>query len=408
MTDLPRLARVEQALDTATLPDPRRTVHEALGPRLATLPPAARIAVAVGSRGLGALPELVAGVCEAVRAAGGEPFVVPAMGSHGGATSEGQRALLAGFGITEDIVSDVTPVELGWSPEGFPLLAARPFAEADGIVILNRVKPHTKFKGRIESGILKMAAVGLGGPASADSLHRLAVAHGMEAVIRSVGTGLAATLPVLAGVAVVENALGQPREVRALASQELEADEMELLELAKTILPRIPVPEVDLLIVDAIGKDVSGTGMDTNVIGRNRDLLGAFETDFLARRIYVRGLTPGTHGNAHGMGLADFVHERLARDIDWETTRANALTASSPEKAALPLAFGSDREALVRGLASAGVIEASAARIVRIASTKELRRLWVSEPLLSALPGEARVLGEPAAMVFDEAGNLAE
>jgi len=414
----PRMALVEQRFDPAEIADAARATARALreSGQLERLRPGETVAVTAGSRGIDRIDEVTAAVCQTLRDRGATPFVFPAMGSHGGATAQGQSQLLAGLGeagITEETVgapirSTMDVVELGRTPEGFPVLLDAHAAAADHIVVVNRVKAHTKFKARIESGMFKMMAIGMGKHAGATQAHRLAVRRGFAAVIESVGRAMLARAPILAGVGLVENAFGRLREIRALGPREMETGEAELLARAKSVSAKLPFASIDLLIVDEIGKDISGTGMDTNVTGRNRDILGDFTVEPRVKRIFVRDLSPASGGNALGVGYADFTTDRLVKAMDYRKTVTNALTGVSPEKAAIPIHFATDREAVEAALHSLGCWEPEAVGVVRIRNTLRLGRLLVSEGLLGALPGNASVIGQPGAMVFDLEGNLAD
>jgi hypothetical protein len=333
------------------------------------------------------------------------------MGSHGGATAEGQTALLAAKGITEAAVgapirSSMDTVLLGQS-DGVEVYCDAIAAGADHVLVVNRIKPHTKFKGDVESGLMKMLAVGLGKHRGAAFLHRLTVARGsFPAVILPTARLMLEKLPILGGLGLVENAYGRTHTLRAFGPAELEAGEAGLLPLAKRLSPKLPCPDLDLLIVDRMGKDISGTGMDTNVTGRNRDILGEFPTGQRVRRLVVRDMSPGSDGNANGIGYADFTTDRLVRDMDMRKTVTNSLTALSPEKAAIPVHFPTDRQVVEAALDSLGLWSPDTCRVIRIRDTLALSRLLVSEALLSELPANCRVVGQPEEMAFDAGGDL--
>jgi hypothetical protein len=272
---------------------------------------------------------------------------------------------------------------------------------------VNRIKAHTKFRGEVESGLVKMLAIGLGKHRGAAYLHRLAVARGsFPAVILPAARLMLDKLPVLCGLGLVENGYGRTHTVRAFAPAEIVHGEAGLLRLARSLSPKLPCPDLDLLVVDRMGKDVSGTGMDTNVTGRNRDILGEFPTGQRVKRLVVLGLSPGSDGNANGIGYADFTTDRLVRAMDRHKTVTNALTALGPEKAAIPVHFPTDREAVEAALDSLGLWSPDTCRVVRIRDTLSLSRLLVSEALLPDLPSTCRVVGEPEEMAFDGEGNL--
>lgn len=415
--DFPPLALIGQKLHDETIADPRAALRQALTPLKLqdSIRPGQRVALTAGSRGIAGLAEVLAELVAVLRELGAEPFIVPSMGSHGGATAEGQRKVLESLGLGEDklgapILSDMNTVLLGESPAGAPAHLDAHAAKADHIIVVNRVKSHTKFKGRIESGLMKMLAIGLGKHQGAALLHGLAPALGMETVILEAARITLAKAPVLLGVGLVENAFGRLCELRAFPAAELEAGEIELLRRAKEVSPKIPFAELDLLVVDEIGKDISGTGMDTNVTGRNRDILGDFtgQKGFAphVKRILVRGLTNKTEGNAMGLGFADVTTQRCVDAVDRQKTGANALTGVSPEKAAIPLTLPNDREALAAALHTLGRWDPNSVRVAHIRNTLRLDRLLVSPALLPLLPDRAEILREPEPIFFDDQGDM--
>src|SRR5207244_9669739 len=342
----------------------------------------ATVAIGVGSRGITNLALVVRTLVGVLKEVGARPFVVPAMGSHGGATVEGQRAILAGYGITEDgigapIRASMETIDIGATDGGIPIHFDRTAFEADHVTIVNRVKPHTNFAGEIESGLLKMTVIGFGKHTGAALYHRAIVDHGFDHVVRSAGQVILARGQIAFGLALVENGYDETALVEAVPAAAFTERDQALLVLAKRWLPRLPVHRPDLLIVDEMGKNVSGSGMDTNVVGRKPH--GRLEDDPQVKRLFVRVLTPETRGNAYGIGLADFATSRLIRAIDYRTTAVNSLTAANPEAAALPIHFDSDREVIDAALARAGLAPPERARVVRIRNTLHLDRLLVSE-----------------------------
>jgi len=380
------------------------------------LPPAKlrgkRVAVAVGSRGIANLDVLVKSVCDWLKTQGARPFVFPAMGSHGGATAEGQRKVLAEYGITPEnlgveVVSSMETVSLGMTPEGFEAHVDRHAWEADGVVVLNRVKPHTDFSGTIESGPLKMIAVGMGKATGARECHRRSWKYGFEKVIRALAAKTLATGKILAGVAVVENELHQIAIVRAARAAGLASMEEACMEKARPLLARLPFPKLDLLILGEIGKNISGTGMDTRVVGRGLELPPGEAPQI--RLIYARELTPESGGNALGVGLADAIHERLYRAIDLEKMYANARTSMNPPMPRIPIFWASDRQALDWVLGALGSPEPQEQRVAWIQNTLNLNRIAVTQALAAeaaSLPAW-RLLPEPFVPGFDREGNFA-
>jgi hypothetical protein len=379
-----------------------------------------RVAITAGSRGIRDLPAVLRGAVAAVREAGGDPFVVPCMGSHGGATAAGQRAVLEGLGVTPasvgaEVVSSMDVVPVGESALGVPVWAARDLAEAGGVIVVNRVKPHTDFHGEVESGLVKMLVIGAGKHAGAQSAHHLTVRHGFPAVLRDHGELLIAGLPLLCGLAVVEDQRERTALVEALRPDEFFTREPELLSRAYELLPRLPFDQLDVLLVDRLGKDVSGTGMDTNVIGRC-SFWGGGEKPVKPRitRIVVRGLTPATHGNACGIGMADFTTARCAAEVDRAQTDVNCITSNCPEDARIPIACAHDREAVEAAITTSGA-GPDDVRLAWIRDTAHLERIAVSEALLDEVraAGTSRSSGpalRPTGPLFplpyDEHGDL--
>lgn len=344
--------------------------------------------------------------------AGAQPFVTPAMGSHGGAIAEGQIEVLKTRGITEDSVgapikATMEVINLGVI-DGIPLFIDRLAYEADGIVLINRIKPHTEFSGPTESGLLKMLRIGLGNHTGAEHYHRAAITRGFYEIIHTAGGALLNRLNVLFGVALVENQEHQTAILRLLRPDEIESVERKLLEKAREYMPKIPVKEIDLLIIDEMGKDISGAGIDPKIIGRA--ICSWAETEPWPRisRVFVRNLTAATEGHASGFGMVDFTTERLVKKINMQVTAINALTSSCPEEAKIPMNFKTDREAIAAALMTIRPHTLNDLRIVHIKNTLELTNLLVSEGCLSDLAKSKKVdiSSESLSMGFDQTGNL--
>jgi Lactate racemase N-terminal domain len=370
-----------------------------------------RIAVTAGSRGIANLKEIVKAVCEWLKGQGAQPFVIPAMGSHGGATAEGQLAVLADYGVTPEGVgvevrSDMETVPLGQTPEGFQVFMDRNAWEADSVVVLNRVKPHTDFSGNIESGLLKMITVGMGKRDGARETHRWSRKVGFERVIRAVSGVTLATGKILCGLAVVENDMHQIATLEAALPEAITAMEEATLPVARRLVPRLPFSKFQLLVVNEMGKNVSGTGMDTKVVGRGvRSAPGEAPEIGL---IYVRDLTDESAGNAAGIGLADVMHERLYRKIDLQKTYVNIQTSLNPSMGRLPMYLASDRRAFNFALATLGSPGLGEQRIIWIQNTLDLNRIAVTATLArdaAGLPGWQLAPGGHA-LQFDDEGNL--
>jgi hypothetical protein len=376
------------------------------------LPRKGSVAIAVGSRGISNLTEVVRTVVIKLREAGCEPFIAPAMGSHGGATAEGQRAVLNARGITEESVgapvrSAMEVTSMG-EIDGIPLFMDRLAQEADGVVLINRIKPHTNFVGPTESGLIKMIAIGLGNQIGAEHYHRLSVVRDQYKIISSAGRELLKRCRVLFGVGLVENQKHETAVVKMARPTEIECLEVELLKKARACLATLPLDEIDLLIIDEMGKDISGEGIDPNVVGRDVCAYGAERPWPKITRIFVRDLTEASEGSALGIGQADFTTRWLVNKIDFQVTAINCLTACCPEAGKLPLAYPSDREAIAAALVTLRPYSLDDLRLVHIKNTLELDNLTVSEGCLSDLQGKSDVTIEKKdlRMEFDGSGNL--
>ena len=411
---IPPCARIRRQFATEHIANSRTEVRERLlsaGLR-AKVFPGARIAITAGSRGIGGFVDLVAGIADAVKAVGGKPFIIPAMGSHGGAVAAGQEEILRLLGLTAasagaPISATMETVDLGKSESGAVAHVDKLAATADGIIVLGRVKTHPESAEGIASGLLKMVTVGLGKQSGAQQAH----SHGLWDSVRAVPKLTLAKTKILFGVAVVENTYHQPlviEVVPAVYDAFVDADER-LLKISQKHVAKLPFDSLDVLVVDEIGKTVSGSGMDTNVIGNWRIKGGKREPDFY--RIVALSLTKPSLGNGLGIGLADFTTDRFVRDFDPAHTFVNLLTATehdvvNPREGTLPLALACDREAIEVALYSA--LPNESPRLCRIKNTARLDEFWVSEALLAeALKVPGTSLMEPVhAMEFDAAGNL--
>ncbi|MBS7639928.1 MAG: lactate racemase domain-containing protein [Candidatus Bathyarchaeia archaeon] len=417
---LPKMVRVRQKFYAPKLDDYISILRRELeGAGLRdSVKPGAKIAITAGSRGIAHIVEILATLVNEVKEAGGKPFIVPAMGSHGGATPKGQLEILRNLGITEEsvgapIYASMEVEEVGRLSNGEPVYVDRIALKSDGIIVVNRVKPHTDFKGRIESGLMKMIAVGLGKQKGAEIIHRYQL-EGYHRLIPEAARLIIRRAPIILGVAIVENAYHEIAAIRALKPEEIEEEEPKLLEMAKDLMARIPFKEIDVLIVDEMGKDISGTGMDTNVIGRFWASPDEYENRApKIRRIVVLDLSEKSDGNAVGIGLADITTKRLFSKIDFEKTFANCLTSTWPELAKIPPFLPNDRDAILMAIRCCGPIDPLKAKIVRIKNTLELEYMWISESLYEIvkqnreLAEHIEVLGEPEEMQFDILGNLA-
>ena len=372
------------------------------------LSPGAQVVLTAGSRGIANYLTVLRTAVEFIREQGGEPFLVPAMGSHGGGTVAGRRAVLAGLGVTKEsvgapILDGDDVVEVGRAGE-LPLYADARAKAADAILLINRIKPHTAFRGEKESGLLKMLVVGLGKVPGAALFHRLPPDH-LGETLDAMGRALLENLPVVGGIALVEDAAEQTVLIEGIPAGEIPAREAELLKTARALLPRLPFTGADLLIVDEMGKNFSGTGMDTNVIGRFR-LEGVPEPENPpAKRIFVRSLSPLSEGNANGIGLADFTTARLARTMDRRATYLNVLTTGYLNRGMLPLIFDTDREAL-KAAAQSLKKDFAECSVAWIKNTLHLQEILVTPDLTGPCREEGYEPVKEAELAFDADGNL--
>ncbi len=413
-TELPELGVVEQVWDTNPITEdriPERAGDAVENLALEDVPEGGEVAVGVGSRGIANLPLLVCGVIERLGDLGYEPFIFPAMGSHGGATAEGQREMLESLGVTEERVgceirSSMEVVQVGETPDrGVPVVADANAAVADAILPVNRIKPHTDFDGTVESGLSKMMVIGMGKQRGAKIAHEWAVNWSFRNMIPEITSQLLEELPIVGGVAVVEDQHDDTGHIEGIRPDGFLDREAELLETAYEIMPKIPFDEVDVLVLDKQGKDISGQGLDTNVIGRRPFAINEPEPDLPEiKRIYVRGLTETTHGNAMGMGSADFVHEDIATEFNAPDTLINAITASTIRGVRLPPAVETDRAGLVAALSTIGVIGTEDLRVIRARDTMHLGRFYASEALVEEARerDDLRVVSEPEPIEFED------
>ena len=390
------------------------TVRNELARLAPKLKPGMRIAVGTGSRGVSNILPIVQAAVEFLKGAGTKPFLIPAMGSHGGATPEGQIEVLGTYGITDAIAPIEASMEtmvLGRTANGLDVIFSAEAKKADGILVINRVKPHTDFASQsLGSGLQKMLVVGLGKRNGASNYHRGAIHHGFEHVLRAMAPVVLKSAPVLGGLGIVEDQFHQTVRIAFAAADEMEKREAELFVEAKSLMPKLPFDEIELLIIDRIGKNISGSGMDPNIIGR---AIHGYSSSFeeqrslkpSIRRILVRDLTPETHGNAIGIGLADFTTARLVRAMDHKKTYINALTSLSVNGPKIPISFDTDREAITQALNSLAIPNITDAKVMRIADTLSLTRMQISEAF-GKLPPQLEVIDAASDMHFDEAGTL--
>ncbi len=413
----PRVYLVKQDLPDRKLRDISGTVREQLEQAglASRVRPGASIAIGAGSRGIANIDVILRAVVRYWKDHGAKPFIFPAMGSHGAATAEGQASVLAHYGIDETamgcpIVSSLDVVPMGRTPEGIETFLDKQAFESDGVMLVGRVKWHTDFSGAIESGLAKMTAIGVGKLAGARQYHAFGHRIGLERVIRSVYRQIAASGKIVGGLVILEDANHSTAGVAALTLENLIEEEEKLLALVKSWKARIPVESLDVLIVDEIGKNFSGAGMDTKVV--NRSIFGEynpFPGAPVVDRIFVRGLNENSYGNAVGMGLADIVCDRLLRRVDWHATYINSLTACTPAGVRTPIHFPSDCECLERIAATTGRLEPSTVTYGWIANSMNMSLFGFSENLLPEVGRNPalEVLAGPLDFEFDGDGNLA-
>jgi hypothetical protein len=412
----PRLLLARQNFPDRAIRDIPAAVRKELmsAPFLSRLKPGARVAIGVGSRGITNIGAIVRSVVDYWKSAGMRPFIFPAMGSHGAATAEGQADVLAHYGIIEEtmgcpVVSSLEVVPLGATPEKIKTFMDLNAYHSDGVMLIGRVKWHTDFAGKIESGLFKMMAIGLGKFAGAQHYHTYAHKMGLEPVIRSIGRQVLGSGKILGGLAILEDAHHNTAQLTAVPVEVMEQREEELLQLVKSWMGKIPM-DLDILILDEIGKNISGAGMDTKVV--NRGVHGQYNPwpDAPAiERIFVRDLSSVSYGNAVGLGMADVISDRLLNKIDWTPTRINSLTASTPAAIRTPVHFPTDRECLERITPTVGKLNLAEVTFGWLRNSLELGTIALSENLLPQIRKNPllEILGDPQEFAFDHAGNLA-
>jgi hypothetical protein len=416
MHDYPRLFRLRQHFPRPRVDDVPAEVDRQLAALDLgqNIQPGQSVAITVGSRGIAQLPAIVRAIAMHLRNLRAEPFVVPAMGSHGGATAKGQRQLVESYGVTEEAVgcpirSSMDTVVVCRAAEGFPVHFDRHAFNADHVLVFNRIKPHTKFAGKLQSGLMKMMLIGLGKHAGAEVYHAAIEDFDFDRIVRSVAREVITRCRILAGLAVLENAYDEIAQLVALAPQQIPQQEPAFLEQASQWMPRLPFAAADILAIDEIGKDISGTGMDTNVIGRKfGDHRAATDETPKIKRIIVRGLSPKTHRNASGIGLAEFCLSRIVDEMDVDATRINCLTANHVTGAMIPLHYRTDREVLDAALSTVGLTQPADVKLMWIRNTLHLAELYCSQAYL----GEAerredlQIVEQPVELTFGEDGCL--
>ena len=408
---LPRMVRVQQKFSSGErIEDIAAEIRRQIAkPRLGDrVKPGMRIAITAGSRGIADIDLIARAIAGELKRRGAKPFIVPAMGSHGGSTADGQNKVLANLRVTEEnvgcpIVSSMSVVELGKLDNGLPVLIDKEAYESDGIVVLNRVKPHTSFRGPSESGLVKMIAIGLGKQKGADTCHIYGFGHMAEHIVQIARISIARS-PIIFGIAVIENAYDQVMKLEGIPASDIIAADRQLLHEARASMAKIPFPKIDVLIVDWMGKEFSGSGMDPNITGRYATPFASGGPD--VNKLVVLDLTKATNGNATGVGMADFTTRRLVNKINYQYTYANAFTATITIPVKIPVIMESDRDAILAAIKTCNAAEMSRARIVRVHDTLHLDDMYVSESLLCDPTEGMSVHGTPDDMKFDDRGNI--
>jgi hypothetical protein len=409
---IPMVIKVQQTFDRPLIQDIEKTFIPKLreGGGLARLREGQKVAIAVGSRGIANQPLLVRLLVNELKRAGADPFIIPAMGSHGGATAEGQKEMLIAMGIGEDNVgapirSTMEVVQVGRADKGLPVYMDKYAFEADAVVFINRIKPHVGFRGPYESGLMKMIAIGLGKHEGAVLCHELGFGK-MAENIPSLGRTALEKVNILFGIALLENAYHETCGIKVLKNKEIESLEPGLQEQAKRLAPRLHFDALDVLIIDEIGKDISGTGFDTNVVGRYHTPYASGGPNIT--RMAALDITDKSHGNANGLGILDFTTMRAFRKFVFEQTYPNSLTSTVPLTVKIPMVLKNDRQAVQAGIKTCNILEKEQVRLVRIKNTTSIGEIEVSESLLPQVR-ENRYLeavGEAYSLPFDEEGNL--
>ncbi|WP_066394280.1 nickel pincer cofactor-dependent isomerase, group 22 [Neobacillus mesonae] len=409
---VPKLTKVKVKFDDQNLKDLGHALTEKLHQEHIknTVKPGMEIAVAVGSRGLDRIVELTAVTVQFLKNLGAKPFIVPSMGSHGGATAEGQQEVLAHLGITEEsagceIRSSMEVVKIGELPNGLPVYIDKFASQADGIVVINRVKPHTAFRGPVESGIMKMISIGLGKQKGAEACHQMGFKY-MAENVPAMAKIIMEKTPFLFGVATVENAFDKVVIIEALTQDEIIAKEPELQKQAKALLPKLFFDQLDVLVIDEIGKNISGDGMDPNITGRYPTPYASGGPD--VNKMVVLDVTEESEGNANGVGTADFTTQRLVDKMDLEGTYANGLTSTVVAPTKIATTLPNDQQAIQAAIKTSNILDFHNVKLVRIKNTLKLSEIEVSEALLEYIANHPNMeqVSDLYEFPFDENGNL--
>ena len=415
---LPKMAKIRQEFERPRVEDLEKAVYQQLTRVFpdGSIKPNARIGITAGSRGISNIAEIVRCTVNYLRHRGADPFIIPAMGSHGGASAEGQKHLIEHYGVTEEacgakIMPEMTTVSLGVTNEGVEAFLAKVANDSDGILLMNRIKPHTDYRGEIESGLTKISGIGLGKLQGAQEYHSHVFGLGLGGAIRSATSRVIEQGKILGGLGILENAYHETAKLAGVTVDGFFAQEAELLKEAKALMPRLPIADVHVLLCDYMGKNISGAGVDTNIINRSvrgyQDVSGWQESHPVVRRVIVNNLTPESDGNAVGMGFVDFITEKFRKQIDYYATSLNGITACCPQAAKTPVVLKNTLQALSIAIQTCGRDKA-APKLVYIRDTLSLNDVYVSEACLPELSGKPRteILTEPAPLEFDSEGFI--
>jgi hypothetical protein len=409
---IPRIVKVRQWFERPKIDDVESELCSRLRERgvLSKVKENQRIAITVGSRGISNQPLLVKTLVEEIKKAGGDPFLIPAMGSHGGATAEGQRDMLIGMGFEESYIgapirATMEVVQIGTSEDNLPVCIDRYAHEADGIVVINRIKPHVAFRGKYESGLVKMITIGLGKQKGADICHDLGFGQ-MEKNLLAIARITLKEANILFAIGLLENAYHETCRIEVLLADEIEREEPALQEESKRLMPRLPFDSLDVLIIDEIGKDISGTGFDTNIVGRYHTPYASGGPNIT--RIAALDVTDISHGNASGLGILDFTTQRAFEKFVFEQTYPNSLTSTVPTTVKIPMVLKNDRQTIQAAIKTCNILKKEEVRLVRIKNTLSLGEIEVSDTLLNEVKGRSdlEIQGELYSFGFDKEGNL--
>ncbi|GFN34591.1 nickel pincer cofactor-dependent isomerase, group 22 [Tepidimicrobium xylanilyticum] len=409
---IPRVIKAKQIFPRIRVEDISKELYNQLTDKglLSNVKPGQRIAITAGSRGIANLPLMMKELVTYIRAQRAYPFIIPAMGSHGGATADGQVNLLNKMGISEEYIK--APIKssmevdlIGHTEDGVPVFVDRYANEADGIVVINRIKLHTSFRGEYESGLMKMMAIGLGKQKGAETCHRLGFGT-MAKNVPAIGRVVIEKKNIVFAIGIIENAYDETAKIIALSKDEIESKEPSLLKEAKALMGKINFDQLDVLIIEEIGKDISGTGMDTNVIGR-------YHTPYAyggpkITRIAVLNLTHRTQGNANGIGIVDFTTEKVFKSMEWGQTYPNAITSTVPDSVKIPMVLKNDREAIQAAIKTSNIENKENVRLAIIKNTRDLDEIFISESLIeeAKLKEDIELIGEIKDISFDFKGNI--